>query len=807
MNPRTEQLSRCHDVNSVWQKRHNTPSHRSYMFGMRANSRAREAACVVVYFATVVLIFFRAPLLFPVHFQIPYDLDGYHFPLSDYIAWSLRNYHALPWWNPFSYMGQPFLGNVNAAMFYPPTLASVLAGNTLFGRFPYYFLELQLVFHVLIAALGAYLLLRVMHMSVAASLSGGNIYALGAFFASQTQHLGGVSCAAWLPWVIVGLYRLEQRRDLKSAAWTGLALGCMILAGFPAAYLPVFIFGPLLYGCWLWQRHARLKSHLQCRPALLLAASFALGIMLSAVSWLPAYQVAKQSVAEQRPIVQALNGIYPEALTSFFWPNLFGQLQRVTFHSRENPTFLHLYQGIPALVLVLGGASWLVRCRKARPFIVAAIFGLLWMLGTLTFVSQLMYLVFPPSVRRGIYPHYVLAYFCLFFAVLAAIVINGNEQGEGPIGISEHSCYRAAALAAVVALLFAGIGNLTTFALQTAASSATLLWVSAVLAATGLLTSRLNGSDIMRRRHINFALCVLIAVDLITVGSSNVLNTGAPREGIPDAVRFVREKLGPLRFYRADTTGLWSTWQTRVAEWRLPSANGMDPLLLRDIVTYRTPFSNVSGRQFSLKSPESPLLDLAGIRYIITPAKDLAGTKLIYHGEVNVFENPRAFPRFFLVGSVVPASDVTTAVAMIDRGEIDPARVAIVPLQDLGNFSGLSKPAARDELGSVKLVSYSPNGFTVQVEARRPAALIATETFWKDWHATVDGIPETITRADGIFRAVLVPAGTHRITMFIVPMSLYVGAAISLGGLLTCLLFILLPVRRATARLRDSSLD
>lgn len=763
--------------------------------------RAREVLSVLLYFLGVVLVFFREPLLFPSHFHIPYDLDSYHYPLSDFIAWSLRNFHSLPWWNPYSYMGQPFFGNVQAATFYPPTLATVAVGNLLFGRLPFYLLELQLGFHVVAAGVGTYLLIRLMRATGVAALAGATIYALGPFFASQTQHLGVISCAAWLPWFIAGLCRLEQRRDWTSAALAGLALALMILPGFPAGYLPAFVFGPLLYGSWMWQRHPQFEWRFHIRPTLLFATAVILAIMLSAISWMPAYQMAKHSVAEHRPIFQALDGIYPEALTSFFWPNLFGQMGRGTFHLKDNPTFLYLYEGIPALLLMLGGAWWLANSRKARPFLAAAVLALLWMFGRLAFVSELMYFVFPPSVRRGIYPHYVLAYFSLAFAILAALALDGYVQQERATLFLPRACWWAAAVAAATAVLYAGIGSFSSFASQTAISSATLLWVAAILACCGLLTRGQETYDHSGRKRLSAVFCVIIAADLITVGSSNILNTAlGSRAGTPGAVSFLRQRLGPLPLYRVDTTGVSGSWQTQVAEWRLPSANGMDPLLLDDTVTYRAPFSTVAGRQFTLTSFQSPLLDLAGIRYIITPTKEVPGAVQVYQGEVNVFENSRALPRFFLVGSVVPARNTGTAVALIAKGSIDPAQVAVIAPRDASRFSGLAGPATTAELGTVKLDSYSPNRLTVQVETRRPAVLVATETFWKDWHATVDGTRVPITRADGIFRALRVPAGKHSVTMFIVPTMLYAGAGISLFGLLISLLVCargLLKVRSA----------
>lgn len=748
----------------------------------------REIWRATLYFTVVVLLFFREPLLFPVHFHIPYDVAGYHYPLSDFIAWSLREFHQLPWWNPFSYMGQPFYGNSQAAIFYPPTLLMIALGNIFLGRFPFYLLELQLALHVVLAGIGSYLLIRSLKASFWSSLAGGTIYCVGAFFASQTQHLGVISAAAWLPWFMLALCRLEERRDLKSMAIAGLCLALMILPGFPAGYLPAFIFGPLFYGFWMWQRrpHAEVKSYL--RPLGLILGVFTCGILVSAVSWLPAYGISRVSAATQRPTAQATNGYPVEAATSFFWPNLFGQLGTES-RASGNPTFLHLYQGIPALLLVLGGVGGLMASRRARPFLAGSLLALLWMFGTGFLVSEIIYLLFPYFVRRGIYPQYVFAYFCLYFAVLAALNLDAHENGERPEIFKYRLVWWAAVACVLVALVVAAAGSLTAFGHYAATSAASLLWVAFVLAICGFLAQQEGLASTFTRTRLSAILCFLIAVDLIVVGSDTHLNNAPGPGGYTfSAVQFLRDQLGPLPLYRVDTSGVWDEWQTRIPEWRIPSANGMDPLLLLSTEAYQQPFSKVQGRVFSLTSKESPLLDLAGVRYIVTSTNALGDMPRVYHGEVNIFENTRAFRRFFLVGAITPAVDIASAVAAIGSGQVDPARVAVIPSADLGRFTGLSTPASTEELGKVELLSYSPNALRLRVESSKPAVLVATETFWKDWQATVDGARVPITAADGLFRAVAVPAGAHEISMFIVPVTLYVAAAISGCALIACLL-------------------
>jgi uncharacterized membrane protein YfhO len=90
----------------------------------------------------------------------------------------------------------------------------------------------------------------------------------------------------------------------------------------------------------------------------------------------------------------------------------------------------------------------------------------------------------------------------------------------------------------------------------------------------------------------------------------------------------------------------------------------------------------------------------------------------------------------------------------------------------------------------VDVINYEPNEIHLRVTAQRRAVLVATETFWDEWNATEDGGSVPLVRADGLFRAVPVSAGTHEIRMRIVPRSMYLGAAISLASLILCLIWL-----------------
>jgi hypothetical protein len=749
---------------------------------------AAEYLKAALYCLAASVLFFRGPLLLRRYYHIPYDLDGYDLPLFGLIGDSLRDYHQLPWWNPYSYMGHPFFGNVQAAMFYPATVPTVLLANAVSGRVTLWFVEVLLVAHVAWAGLGAYVLLRKLRAGHRAAVAGAMVFCLGAFFASQIQHCGTICAAAWVPWFFAALHRLEERTDWRSVALAALPLALMILAGLPAAWLPALFFGPFLYLYWSWQRRGVIDFRAHQRPLALLAAAMALGFLLSAVCWLPGSQVVSRSIAAWRFPAEAFGGLPLEALTSLVWPNLFCQLHGDYWHP-ENFAFMHLYQGIPALLLVFGALGWLAASPAARSFLASGSIALLWYFGPSFVVSHLLYLLFPGSVRRGLYAWTALAYFSLCFAVLAGLSLEAWQRGERKELFPARFCRRAALLALALGLIvcLAGVGAPSGSPLgqRGAHAGATLTLVAAVLALCAWIASLASGRPAASRPRLVAAVGLLIVADLVAIGSHTRLNTGdGPGNLRPKEVDWLLSRLGPRPLYRIDTTDAGGQWQTKVAQWRLPSANGMDPLLLQDVVRYRTQYSRLDYRQFVVEAPASPLLDLSGARYLVTWAKEIPGWEAVYRGEFNIFENRRAFPRYFLVGGTVTARDVSEAARKINTREADPALVAVVPESEARLLGEPGSPASSEQLGRVELLAWSPNEFRLRTSAARSAILVVTETYWPDWRVTVDGEARPLVRADGIFRAVAVPPGVHQVRMYIVPRRLYLGAAASLAGVL-----------------------
>jgi hypothetical protein len=115
----------------------------------------------------------------------------------------------------------------------------------------------------------------------------------------------------------------------------------------------------------------------------------------------------------------------------------------------------------------------------------------------------------------------------------------------------------------------------------------------------------------------------------------------------------------------------------------------------------------------------------------------------------------------------------------VDAGDVDFHRVVLLDRDP--EVSSLDR--AQDRFIPATITSYAPERVEIAVEAAAPGVLVLTDTYYPGWHARVDGATRQILRANGLFRAVVVPAGRHEVVFEYRPESLRLGAAVSLVSL------------------------
>jgi hypothetical protein len=167
------------------------------------------------------------------------------------------------------------------------------------------------------------------------------------------------------------------------------------------------------------------------------------------------------------------------------------------------------------------------------------------------------------------------------------------------------------------------------------------------------------------------------------------------------------------------------------------------------------------------------------------PPPDAGQFKQVYSGEVSIWENTHAAARAFLVGNIERAASPDDAIARMQAPGFDPRVTAVVE----GEAVLPAWPTLAESAGSVRITAYDQQQVKIAVDARNPALVVLTDSYYPGWTATLDGAETPVLATDLAFRGVLVPPGVHQVTLTYAPASFSIGlalaaAAVALLGLL-----------------------
>jgi hypothetical protein len=269
----------------------------------------------------------------------------------------------------------------------------------------------------------------------------------------------------------------------------------------------------------------------------------------------------------------------------------------------------------------------------------------------------------------------------------------------------------------------------------------------------------------------------IIAIDLLLVSSGRPFNveTGISHDaldGSPQLAARLRAMAGAAqpayRFDMADMPYAWSSvWPILV----VPTANGCDPMALERVIQLRLSFSPGErwGTCYQVVNALSPVLGLANVRYVLSKSP-MPLPRVDEIEGYTIYENPGAMPRFFFTRRIQPAVNLADAARALHAADFDPAQTAIVEGEAA---AGPVTP------GDVEVERYNANKIELRTHSVGDAFLVAADTWYPGWQATIDGQSARLYIADVAFRGLPVPAGDHRIEMRFVPKILWNSAAIS----------------------------
>lgn len=331
-----------------------------------------------------------------------------------------------------------------------------------------------------------------------------------------------------------------------------------------------------------------------------------------------------------------------------------------------------------------------------------------------------------------------------------------------------------------------------------------LLLFGALLAASGGVVLLASGA---RGRAWPGLAVLLLAADLFVFGAG-FNSRSDPRwlELRPPAVEFLTADRGMFRIVSFGDEDVLKPVTGML--YGLQDVRGYDTVIPRQYVEYWGLIEPPQGLPYSMihklvrpSSLSSRYLDLLNVKYVLTTAT-LAepGLRLVYDGEVRIYERVTALPRAFLVSRARLVSD-GAALAALREPAFDPRREVV--LEAPGQIQGqardqlqLATQGATGSEGEARIERYEPSKVSIVTRSDEPAYLVLADSYFPGWRAEVDGQPTVLYRANHNFRAVQVPAGEHVVAFKYSPDSFMLGLFVSFVGLAVAALLVAVHVWR-----------
>jgi len=743
------------------------------------------------------------------------DAFRFYLPLKQYLIERLSA-GELPQWFPYEALGRPFIGATVTGVFHPFTAL-------------YFLLPVPDAYRTstlascLLAAVGAFMLGRLLSFSRAGALVAGVAFTLSGYVVSLTDNIVFLYSTCALPLFCAALEK--ALRD--NTAW--------VVA--PATILAtVFLIGDVQTGYYygfialLWvAARAPVSWH---HAGLRLMFTGGLAALLACVQLGPSAAVfagSNRAEPEQfhdqalywstHPLRLATTlaspiGEYadPVAVGQFFFGN------RPT-EGKGGPWAESLYLGVPVTGLALLGA-W--HRRDLRILALLGGFALLLALGRYGGLYEFFYRIVPLwSAFR--YPEKFMGLVSFATALLAGAGLDALRAGKGQAAPWLAAACLCAGIGIILYTDVAGAWTAAAFgAPQDLSRAMTLSGARAFLfsatAALGVWLIVLG----TRREQLGEGFLPIVLISIITLDLARA-NGGAYYTGpletatftppLAQAIMAHEDMRSPGHFrlilLSEETLAMPESVSQRLGHHGAGSLARRQALDLEHNASfhiesansYLPGYSTALGLLLGQRSGEVAAAARYNVTYYIGRRSRLNESRLaqglvagLRSYDLALFQNPiPAKPRTYLSRQPERAAAPVDPAALIARSDFLSGEVDVIETAD----PQLPGPALE---GTATIERYAPEEVPVRVETPDPAVLVLLDAYDKGWTATLEsGAELPILRANVLVRAVAMPAGVHTVTFRHETPLLRVGAGASLVGVLLCIGLLTHARRRARA--------
>jgi len=723
----------------------------------------------------------------------------------------------LPLWANCLMAGYPFQADPQSQLFYPPIWISFAILKLMgWGNFPLIALTIEVASHYLLASIFTFLFLREELSALGgqpsaignrqsvvirhSSLLGAMVFTYGGYLTSYPPLQTGIlETATWLPLILLSLRRVADTRIPPSGhvsrpslfiVHSSLFIAIAFFAGHPQTF---FLIAYLAIAYFIHRASVHKRSW---RWTLIrLAAVFGLAIGITLVQSLPQLEYLTLSTRASLTFEKLAGGFPLTDIVQFF---VFGVA------SYWSP----LYVGVLPLVLAMIAAT-LINAKTQNLsglkdltglsvlfWLIVAIVSLILSFGLNSIGYDIAYWVLPGArLFRGQERAAILVAFAL--STLSAF---GAHFILSPLSRSARVFIRAA-MRAMLNLLPPAIAVLVFIVifrnvypnqvdLRDAPPKIAMLIIGLTLASL-ILCARISPLPTGEGLGVRVIPLLMIGITVLELFTANIRTNAVPLfDPYPPL-----PLLDPIR---NDETPFFRVQDDARMQGHYGCGYGLNEW------ASISPIRLVSWENFDHRAPEALRWKMLGIKYLITEKggaitreNELPSAVKVAEGKAplgdakvyQLFEIPR---RVWMVREAQIASDADSVYKLLSASDFDPFKTVIVR-QPIPDWNSLTEPVNVKD--NVEIIEDYPGYIKIKVANNFRAMLIFNEAYYPGWWANVNGQTRPMVEANGFIQAVPVPAGHVTVEIYFMPVTVVVGAMITVVALSVSLFLIVKRVR------------
>lgn len=729
--------------------------------------------------ACAFLAFVVWPMLRPSRLVEGFDTYAYSTPNDAVTFRALEAWH-LPQWNPTIFGGVPHLANPQAGVFNPLKLPFVTLE-------PWRAVVLITVLHLFVLMVGMVALAHRLRLRPPAGFVAAAVLIGSGMVAGKSLQYPQVTVLAGIPWLLFTIdLALDGRggRPRRALAWLALATAFLLVSGHPQITLLAFALG----GAWAISRAFR---HQAWRELWRVAAGVVLGAAVAAVQLLPSIELLSGAAERAATFINdPLYVVHRSLLPVTLLGDVFAPRVDLLAGSGDAMSYIG---AAAAAVALLGVVDSLRRTHERAATVVllitcAVAFWLSW--GGISPLYRAARDVVPLFDQARVPARWII----LLTFIGAIFAAQGTDAA-----VRRRLDRRTVVTAGVVLVVSAVVISLGPFETPVARTSAA--WVAAVAASIGACCLVAMG----RGRWPVVGVVVLAAVVVVELGA---MARHAPLR-LVSVPAGISSTTGPVVDHLLDHPGrVMSLTQERfddatyMIEGLRPNVNatlgirsidGYDggPQVRADwIEAARALTDDQVNTELTMRAMASVPLDpelyaRLGVRWALVETDVLPASTtvpdwdgpVVTAGTTQLFENPSWTGDAFLYHATRRVARRPSAV-LRRMDDVERRSVALVDAD--GPRLRCVDPCERTP---VRVRRERPEHLVVRTRSPDAALLAVTEQHDPGWSAEVDGDAADIVKVDGFMLGVLVPPGTHDVTLRYRAPGLRAGAVVSLVAL------------------------